>query len=212
MTNNAGYLDLSWTEVTVKQPEFRESLQFMHDLIHVDGSTSTFQIPAGQDENFSAGLLAMFTSGHWIVPTLRSSDIERIGVVKVPRKKSGSTVFGIGAIGITSLSENPDLAWEFLQEMVGEEFQQELAASAVSVPAWQRYATTEEWTAWPANSKVFYETAEDAIAVPSPENYAELDGIFMRNLEAFLNNQQDLDTAIDNMDKEMTRAMKRASQ
>ncbi|MGI9294156.1 MAG: extracellular solute-binding protein, partial [Pseudomonadales bacterium] len=211
LTNNTGYLDSTWTAVTVTTPEFRESLQFMHDLIHVDGSTAGFEMTGYQDDKLAAGLIAMSTAGHWPVPGLRKAGNERIGVANFPRNKSTSTVFGIGGVGVTKVSENRDLAWEFVQELTGEEYQQELADSNVSIPSWRRFATTEEWIAWPNNAEIFYASAASAIPVPSPGNFAEMEKIFMRNLESYLTNNQDLDTTIETMNSEMNRSMKRAT-
>ena len=211
LTNNAGYLDDTWTEVTVTQPEFRESLQFMHDLIHVDGSTAAFEMTGYQDDKLGAGLIAMSTAGHWPANSLRAAGLENLGVANFPRNKSNSTVFGIGGVGVTSVSANPDLAWEFVQELTGEVYQQELADSGVSIPSWRRFAVTEEWTSYPDNSAIFYESAKTAIPVPSPGNFADMESIFMRHLEAYLTNNQDLDTTIDSMNSEMTRSMERAS-
>ncbi len=211
LTNNTGYLDRSWTEVTVTQPEFRESLQFMHDLIHVDGSTAAFEVPGFQDDKLGAGLLAMSTAGHWPTNGLKAAGIENLGVANFPRNKSNSTVFGIGGVGVTTASDNPDLAWEFVLELTGEVYQQELADSGVSIPSWRRFATTDKWTAYPDNSEIFYESAKTAIPVPSPGNFAEMESIFMRHLEAYLTNNQDLDTTISSMNSEMSRSMERQS-
>lgn len=211
LTNNTGYLDSTWTKVQVDTPEFRESLQFLHDLIHADGSTATFAMTGYQDDKLGAGQIAMATAGHWPTPGLKGSGIERIGVANFPRNKSENTVFGIGGVGVTTVSENQELAWEFVQELTGKVYQKELADSGVSIPSWREFATTEEWTAWPHNAKIFYESASSAIPVPSPGNFAEMEEIFMRHLEAYLTDNQSLDDTIAAMDREMNRSMKRAS-
>ncbi len=211
LTNNTGYLDSTWTKVTVSSPEFRESLQFISDLIHVDGSTASFAMTGYQDDKLAAGLIAMSTAGHWPVPSLRAAGNERIGVANFPRNKVATTVFGIGGVGVTAASENPDLAWEFVQELTGEFYQQELADSNVSIPSWRRFAVSDEWTAWPDHAERFYDSAAVAIPVPSPGNFAEMEEIFMRHLEAYLTENQDLDTTIAAMEREMTRSMERAS-
>jgi multiple sugar transport system substrate-binding protein len=210
LTNSTGYLDSTWTEVTVTDPAFRESLQFMFDLIHVDGAAASFAMTGYQDDKFAAGQVAMVTAGHWPVNGIAAA-LERVGVANFPRNTASSTVFGIGGVSITKSSENPDLAWEFLRELTGEVYQQELADSNVSIPSWRRFATTEKWTAYPVNSELFYASAATAIPVPSPSNFAEMEEIFMRHLEAYLTDNQDLDTTIAEMDREMKRSMSRAN-
>lgn len=209
LTNDSGYLDSTWTEVQVTTPEFRESLQFMYDLIHVDGSTASFAMTGYQDDKLGAGQIAMATAGHWPSPALRAAGNENIGVANFPRNRTAATVFGIGGVGVTKASPNPELAWEFVQELTGTTYQTELAESAVSIPSWREFATSPEWTAWPHNSEIFYASAATAIPVPSPGNFAEMEEIFMRHLEAYLTDNQSLDDTIAAMDSEMTRSMER---
>lgn len=209
LTNDTGYLASDWKTVTVMTPEFRESLEFMHSVIHEHGAAPIFSRSGYQDDKFAAKQIAMFTAGHWPVPEVKASGLTRVGVVSFPRNKSASTVFGIGGIGILKGSENPELAWEFLREITGEVYQQELADSERSIPSWRRFATTPEWTAYPENSEIFYASAATAIAVPSPSNFAQMEEIFMRHLEAYLTDNQDIDATIEGMNREMTRSMSR---
>lgn len=165
LTNRTGYLDSTWTTVTVTEPAFRESIQFMYDLIHVDGSTASFAMTGYQDDRFVAGQVAMVTAGHWPVSGIISAGLERVGVANFPRNTASSTVFGIGGVGIMKSSKTPELAWEFLRELTGEAYQKELADSNVSIPSWRRFATTDKWTTFPANSEIFYASAQTAIPV-----------------------------------------------
>ena len=140
-TNNAGILDADWQVPTVDTPEFRESLQFLHDLIHTDKSAPAFEGGVG-DDKFVAGQIAMFSAGHWPIPEIVSSGLTEVGVQIMPINKTEATVFGIGGLSITKASANPELAWEFIKEMTGEEYQQELADSQRSIPSARSFATT----------------------------------------------------------------------
>lgn len=209
MTNGASVLDAEWREPTVDTPEFAETLQFLHNLIHVDGSAPAFESGVG-DDKFVAGQVAMFSAGHWPIPEVIASGLTNVGVQVMPMNTVSTTVFGIGGLAITQESENPELAWEFIKEMTGPEYQQELADSLRSIPSSRSVATTPEYVAFPDNSEIFYGSAATALPVPAPPNFAELEEIFMRHMGAYLSNNQDLETTISQLDRELDRAMARA--
>lgn len=209
LTNNASILDEDWREPTVTTPEYRESLQFLHDLVHVHEVAPTYEGGVGS-ERFAAGQVAMFSAGHWPVPQFIASGLENVGVQHMPQNRVQTTVFGIGGLAIVNQSAHQDLAWEFIKEMTGDIYQQELADSMRSIPSARRQATHPSYTAWPENSEIFYETAATAIPVPSPPNFAQVQEIFERHMSAYMANDQDLDTTISQLDRELQRAMSRA--
>lgn len=209
MTNGAGVLDADWRAPTVGTPEFAESLQFLHDLIHVDGSAPAFEAGVGGDK-FVAGQVAMFSAGHWPIPEISASGMTNVGVQVMPSSGVSTTVFGIGGLAITEASENPELAWEFIKEMTGPEYQQELADSLRSIPSSRSVATTDEYLAFPDNAQIFYGSAATALPVPAPPNYAQVEEIFMRHVGAYLSDNQDLDTTIAELGRELDRSMARA--
>lgn len=209
LTNNAGVLDTDWREPTVDTPEFRESLQFLRALIHDDKVAPAFEAGVGADK-FVAGQVAMFSAGHWPIPEIVSSGLTNVGVQIMPINKAEATVFGIGGLAITKASANPELAWEFIKEMTGKEYQQELADSQRSIPSARSMATTPEYTAFPDNAQLFYATAATAKPVPAPPNFAQIEEIVMRHLGAYFTNSQDLETTISELDRELDRAMARA--
>ena len=210
LTNNASILNNEWREPTVTTPEFRESLEFLHSLINVHKVAPTHE--SGHNTNkFAARQVAMVAAGHWPVPEFIEAGLENVGVQHMPQNRRLAPVFGIGGLSITKESPNQELAWEFVKEMTGEEFQQELADSQRSIPSARAQATSAEWTAYPDNAEIFYETAATAIPVPSPANFAEVQEIFQRNLNAYLNNDQDLDVTVAQMDRELQRSMRRAN-
>ena len=209
MTNGASVLDADWREPTIDTPQFSESLQFLHDLIHVDGSAPAFEAGVG-DDKFVAGQVAMFSAGHWPIPEIIASGLTNVGVQVMPANEVSTTVFGIGGLAITQASENPELAWEFIKEMTGPEYQQELANSLRSIPSARSVATTPEYLSFPDNAAIFYGSAATALPVPAPPNFAQVEEIFMRQIGAYLSNNQDIETTISELARELDRAMARA--
>lgn len=209
MTNTASVLDTDWREPTVDTPQFSETLQFLHDLIHADGSAPAFEGGVG-DDKFVAGQVAMFSAGHWPIPEIIASGMTNVGVQVMPANELSTTVFGIGGLAITQASENPELAWEFIKEMTGPEYQQELADSLRSIPSARSVATTPEYLSFPDNAAIFYGSAATALPVPAPPNFAQVEEIFMRQIGAYLSANQDLETTVSELDRELDRAMARA--
>ena len=139
------------------------------------------------------------------------SGLTRVGVQVMPINKVSTTVFGIGGLAITTASKNPELAWEFVKEMTGKEFQTSLADSGGSIPSWRSLATTEKYLAYPDNAQLFYGSAATALPVVAPANFAEVEEITMRHIGAYLNDSEDLDTTVSGLDSELSRAMKRVN-
>lgn len=209
LTNDASILDEDWRQPTVDTPQFRESVAFLHSLIHEHGVAPAYESGHNTDK-FAARQVAMVGAGHWPVKGFIEAGLDNIGVQHMPRKTRQATVFGIGGLAITEQSDNKELAWEFIKEMTGDEYQQELADSNVSIPSARAFATSAEWTAFPDNSEIFYQTAATAIPVPSPPNFAQVQEIVGRHLSAYMANDQDIETTISGMDRELQRSMDRA--
>jgi multiple sugar transport system substrate-binding protein len=211
-SNQAGVLDADWREPAVTTDAFRETLQFLHDLINKDRAAPAYESNIG-DDKFVAGQVAMFSAGHWPLPEIIESGLDNVGVQVMPvnTAEPGITVYGTAGMAITTVAEHPDLAWEFIKEMTGKQFQQELADSGRSIPTSRTVATTKEWMAFPDNSEIFYDSAATAIPVAVPANFARVEEIFMRHVGAYLTNNQDLESTIDGLDFELTRAMTRAN-
>ena len=208
-TDNAGILDDDWKKPTVTTAAFKETLKFLHDLIHVDKVAPAYDTEDPSNK-FVSGQVAMLSSGHWPLPEIIKSGLKHVGVQIMPINKTMMTVFGIGGLGITKASKNPELAWEFVKEMTGDEYQKELADSQRSIPSARAFATTPQYLAFPDNAKLYYETAAYAKPVAAPPNYAQVEEITMRHIGAYMTDTEDLDTAISGLDSELSRAMKRA--
>lgn len=208
MTNSASVLDADWIEPTVDTAEYRETLQFMHDLINVHGVAPAFE-PGVGTEKFTAGQVAMYSAGHWPVPAIREA-LENVGVAHMPMNTVQTTVFGIGGLAITKDSPNIDLAWAFVTELAGEQYQQDLADVGASIPSMRKYALDADYISWPDNSEIFYQTAATALPVPAPSNFAQVQEITDRYFATFVNGEVSLEDTISGMDRELRRAMARA--
>ena len=208
LTNGVDLLRNNWTESNVTDPKFAEAMKFLHDLIHEAGAAPNFERGVS-DAQFTAGQVAMFSAGHWPTPTIIESGLKNVGVVMMPNNGSQVTVFGVGGLGITKQTEHPELVWELVKELTGPEAQQQYAETRRNIPATRTAAQSPDYIAFPDHSEVFYDTASTAIPISAPPNFAEVEEIFMRNLELYLTDNVDLDTMIATLDSELSRSLSR---
>jgi len=209
LTNDTDKLKNNWTESNVTDPKFKESMQFLHDLIYVDGSAPAFEVGVG-DAQFVARQVAMFSAGHWPIPSIMESGLKNIGVVAMPQNKAPNTVFGTDGYGITKASKHPELAWELVKELTGSESQQMYAETMRTIPIMRSAATSAKYTSFPDGAEMFYASAKTAIPIASPPNFAQVEEIFMRNVGLYLTGNVEVDEMIGSLDSELSRAMKRA--
>ena len=86
-------------------PKVAESLQFLHDLIHVDGVSP---IPGKDvmDNQFMAGQVAMISRGHWIVQGAKRANLN-MDIAIPPAKESDTTVIGFGGYAVSKTAAGP---------------------------------------------------------------------------------------------------------
>ncbi|MGE0314151.1 MAG: sugar ABC transporter substrate-binding protein [Lautropia sp.] len=208
VSNGTDKLKPGWKESNVTDPKFAESLKFLHDLIHVDKAAPNFDKGVG-DVQFAAKQVAMFSAGHWVVPTLIEAGLKNVGVQLMPAGRSNATVYGIGGLGITRQTKNPELVWELVKEMTGPEAQRMYADTNRNIPSLRSIASTPEWTKYPENAGLFYTSIENAVPIASPPNFAEVEAIFMRHAGLYLTNNVAKEKMIADLDAELSRAMRR---
>ena len=213
MVNGTDKLDPTWTESTVTDPAFAETMEFLRSLVD-EGVSPTFEAGVG-DQEFAAEQVAMMSCGHWCVPGLLAAGMENVGVVMPPVPNEGDdlkTIFGIGGLGVLKSAESEELVLEFIKTFAGDDFQKDLSTTFVSIPSSRSWATTEEFLSYPDGAEKFYGSADNdqLLPVASPPNFTQVEDIFMRNLTNYLTGNTDLDSAVADMDSELSRAMERA--
>ncbi|MDQ0468515.1 ABC transporter substrate-binding protein [Labrys wisconsinensis] len=183
-TNGTGVLNDDWTASNMLDPKVAESLQFLHDLIHVDGVSP---IPGKEmmDNQFMAGQVAMISRGHWIVQNAKANKVN-MDIAIPPSKESDTTVIGFGAYAVSKATEHPDLAKALVLELTSEETQKEEGEKGGGVPGRKSAAETPTFLSFPPSAALYYQTLPHTKAVPSPANFQEVEKIFIRNYTAMM--------------------------
>lgn len=183
-SNGTGVLNDDWTASNMLDPKVAESLQFLHDLIHVDG-VSPIPGKDAMDNQFFAGQVAMISRGHWIVQGCKNNGV-KLDVAIPPKKETEITVIGFGGYAISKATEQPDLAKALVLELTGEETQKEEGENGGGVPGRKSAAETPGFLAFPPSAHLYYQTLPHTKAVPSPANFQEVEKIFIRHYTAMM--------------------------
>ena len=141
----------------------REGLTYEQALYNDGLATPVGSFP---DQMFANGELGMYLTGRWATPRMRDEIDFNWDVVELPDGPAGEFNFMFwGAYVVNRLSDNPEAAWQLIEELTSAEVQDRLVASGTTIPA----SLTPESTA-------------NFLAATPPENsMAFLNGILGRN-------------------------------
>ena len=183
LTNGTSVLNADWTGSNMLDPRVAETLQFLHDLIHVDGVSP---VPGADtlDNQFMAGQVAMISRGQWIVQNARANGLD-MDIAAPPVQTTEATVIGFGGYAIARDTARPDIAKALVVELTSRETQREMGDRGGGVPG-RRDAISPEFLAFPPSADLYYETLPFTIPVPSPANFQEVEKIFIRHYGAMM--------------------------
>lgn len=206
-SNGTSPITADWSASNMTDPKIAETLQYLHDLIHVR-KVSPQVGQEGVEQQFFAGQIAMISRGHWIVQSAISSNLD-MDIAMQPGKVNNNTVIGFGAYGISSKSQNVDLAKALVTELLSYETQVAEGDLGGAVPGRKSAAETENFLKFPPSAPLYYESLPNTQAVPSPANFQEVDQIFMRYFQAVMTDEMSIPDAVAAADSELTRSFER---
>lgn len=209
-SNGTGVLNDDWSASNMLDPKVAESLQFLYDLIHVDG-VSPIPGKDTMDNQFFAGQVAMISRGHWIVENAKANKLN-MDIAKVPSKESDTTVIGFGGYAVNKTTANADLAKALILELTSEETQKEEGEGGGGVPGRKSAASTEAFLSFPPSAALYYETLPHTKAVPSPANFQEVEKIFIRYYTAMMSGETTIADGVKQADAELNDSFARLKQ
>jgi multiple sugar transport system substrate-binding protein len=199
-TNGTSILNADWTASNMLDPKVAETLQFLYDLIHVDGVSP---IPGAEtmDNQFMAGQVAMINRGQWIVQNAKANGLN-MDIAIPPKKEKEATIIG-------AQTPNADLAKALVLELTSEETQREQGERGGGVPGRKSAASSEAFLSFPPSAFLYYETLPFTIPVPSPANFQEVEKIFIRHYTAMMSGQESIADGCKAADAELTESFAR---
>jgi multiple sugar transport system substrate-binding protein len=207
LTNGTSPLNADWTASNMLDPKVAETLQFLHDLIHVD-KVSPIPGKDTMDNQFDAGQVAMISRGHWILENAKKAKLD-MDIADVPSKVNGNTVIGFGGYGVSKTSKYPELAKALIGALTSEETQKEEGELGGGVPGRKSAAETPAFLAFPPSAALYYQTLPHTLPVPSPANFQDVEKIFIRNYVAMMADEISIPEGVKRTDQELSESFKR---
>ncbi|MBU1078365.1 MAG: sugar ABC transporter substrate-binding protein [Spirochaetes bacterium] len=212
-----GYVDdvKNPTKFTLNSPGSIAGLQFYLDMMYKHKVMPTpSALDTGYQELFKTGKLAMYCSGIWETPQLRTGVTFDWDVVMFPKGPNGKRKLASGGsgYGILKWCKHKDLAWEVLKRLASADAQVDLAKIGLAQPADRKLAATDVWAKSkekPLNKKMLNEAAELIIFDPfTPKwNYINRNIIMMKMDLVFLNKKK-LKPTVEDIAKEVNKVLK----
>ena len=171
-------LNDDWTASNMLDPKVAESLQFLHDLIHVDG-VSPIPGKDTMDNQFMAGQVAMISRGHWIVQNAKANNLN-MDVAIPPIEGERHDGHRLRRLRHLKTPRNPSSPRRWSRELTSEETQKEEGEGGGGVPGRKSAAETPAFLAFPPSAALYYQTLPHTMPVPSPANFQEVEKIFIR--------------------------------
>lgn len=176
------------TRILLDDPQTLEGLQYFADLMNVHRvmptSNEIKNLGMGAQQMFMAGRIAMFASGIWETPALRSVKDFDWDVAMFPKGPEGVRGFGSGGSGycILNTTKHPKEAWEVVKALTCDEGQIMLAESGLAQPANRRIASGEHWAEnsnKPSNKKMLNDAVQYVIFDPFTPKWREIQELYI---------------------------------
>lgn len=175
LSNGASTLDTSWTKPVINSPQAIESAEYCKMMVDMGYSPK----PGGTFDaatQMANGKLAALAGGRWpTIDMLRLKLVDKVQIVKMPKKTVNASPIGWDTFPILSASKNKDAAWTFIKYLTtkasGEDFAK---VGGSNIPARKSIATSNTFLdGAPKGSALLFAAAAYATPVPSPNRGAE---------------------------------------
>ena len=169
---------------------------------------------------FGNGNIAMMPMGYWFVPTLAERiasgeyKVQNWGIASMPVKEGvtpGSTFGNLTGAAINKASKQPDVAWDYIAWLCGEEGSKVTAATG-NRPAWVSEAIAEilaQMPGFPADegSKAALLPTAVYIEMPATEHTSEISAILGEEHDAIMNRAETIEDGIANMNERVAEVL-----
>jgi len=189
-------------------PKCIQALKPMYDAVKLGYAPSPATISAmgtSEDRMFITGMVAMYPSGRWAIPSFRAECDFEWDAIELPTGETKCVAFICGMIGMSAKSQNKDLAADFLAYQLSRDGLMHVMPSALALPAYQSMLEDPEMVTPPPSPEPFIKSA--AYCGPDVQYQALMSGGFSQlgdaiyaELSAAFNGDQTLEQACQNID------------
>jgi len=193
-------LNADHSKTLIADPKARPVWQLFHDMMFEDKSwpdTNTAGEYGG--DPFLAGVAAMTTIGHWVVPGY--SEVKfKWDVAPMPKGPAGqATSVNSAGFVVAKDSKSPDAAFEFLKYVLSEPAQKRLAELGFACPVLKSVAESDAFLkqSTPINHKVFLDSLAFAHMKPVFKGYDEWSSAIGDGMAPIWTGEAELDPTLD---------------
>jgi ABC-type glycerol-3-phosphate transport system substrate-binding protein len=115
-----------------------------------------------------------------------------------PGNPNQLTEFGVDGFPIFKVSQNPEAAWTLIKYLISTEVQDALVGSVESplsnIPVRRSSAELMEGLP-PANSRIFFESLDNALFVPVPSTFNQMEDIVVRYTSSIFADEMSVEDA-----------------
>ena len=203
----ASVLNEDWTASNMKDPAVREVLQYLYDLVHVYGYAPVREENTDDSALFCSGRVASIFTGTYILSSFEANNFDTWNVAIGPRgSEKGRAAYGVGGLGMMASCKHREEAFNLMKEFCSLETSMTQAREATSLPLFESAANSPEFLSHCEDMHIFYDELPDAIKLPSPVCYAELNMIMKDMMNNIMTQTLTIDEAIEKADAEITEA------
>ncbi|MCD7737267.1 MAG: sugar ABC transporter substrate-binding protein [Lachnospiraceae bacterium] len=207
VTNSASLVDEDGNP-SLNSEAMVESVEFLYNMV-TEGITPD---PISSDvyTMFSSGQLAMVGAGRWCLNTWQDAGLtsDDFDSVQWPMNTEAGTVYGGSAWGVSSTTENSELAIALLKEMVSNETLTATAAYGQQIPPTETLATdTEIMGTVPDNILGLWEAITIGSPIDAPSYFGDLEQGILRGLENVFSGEMSVQDALDQAQGEVESAI-----
>lgn len=189
-SNGGRFFTEDHSELTLDEGAALEGLQYYVDLRCEENVAPTAEQAADRAaaSMFAEGDVAMIVDGRWRVAPLNANEAVDFtwDTTLFPTGEAGSVVDADGSgWGISSSSDNPDAAWEFIEFISSPEAMTRWTEAGIIIPARRSVGITESFAipnSPPENDLAFIEANETAIPTETFEGWGEFTNLLTEGM------------------------------
>ncbi len=195
-------LNEDYTQTLLAEGPARDAWYFINSMAVEDRSMPDPTQVTQYGDPFAAGVAAMTTIGHWVIPEYADLPFGW-DVAPMPSGPEGrATSVNSAGFVVAANTPNADAAWQFIQYAISSTGQTRLTELGFAIPVLQSVAESpvflEQQTA-PINHQVFLDALEYAHVKPSFRGYEEWAAVVGDGLLPVWNGEISIDEALDSI-------------
>lgn len=207
------YFNEDGSEFLLGTDESRTGLEYLHDLMYEYKIMADPTITSTTDarELFMSGNVAMYMDAGAHIARFQELEGFEWDIALLPEGPAGNRLGRVGPTGlvIPEASKHKEAAWEFIKFVNGPVGQEMLIANGFSAPVRDSILQDETKFLPPEEFKVNREVAlvgyqEHGKLLPTHKNWTQINNIVQSYLELYYLNEMDLDSALAQIEQEVT--------